>query len=204
MALGIERFIFVEDNRHGLATCYNRFLDEHAETNALALFAHDDVSIDDVFVREKLAEGAERFVVQGLAGASSFNLQLLEQQTLWLRAPPEHLSGAVEHALPDGRTVWTSYGPAPSRCVVLDGLLLAVDLARIGNIRFDEQFSFHFYDLDFCLSAHWASILVGTINVHARHASSGDFSSPEFFEAQKQFRNKWQGLCGSVPIMHPT
>ena len=88
--LGLEH-AFVEDNEEGLATCYNRFLDQWAGEDVIAVFAHDDVSIEDVFVREKLNAGAARFAIQGLAGASSFNLQLEAPQTIWIRAPIEHL-----------------------------------------------------------------------------------------------------------------
>src|SRR5512139_360997 len=88
---------FVENNTAGLAEQYNRFLDTNVGTSKIALFAHDDVAIEDVFVREKLNAGAEHFAIQGLAGAASFDLQLEWPQTVWLRAPREYLSGAVEH-----------------------------------------------------------------------------------------------------------
>lgn len=197
-ALGMNEFVFAENNREGLATLYNRFLDDHAAADALAVFAHDDVSIEDVFVREKLTIGADRFVVQGLAGAASFDVQSRFPQTVWVRAPRQHLSGAVEHPASDGGTGWTSYGPTPRPCIVLDGLFLAVDLQRIGSVRFDEQFPFHFYDLDFCLAVHRASLPLGTVNVHAHHRSGGDFTSPAFFEAQGRFRDKWRNYAGSL------
>jgi len=191
--LGIEDRCFFENNRVGLATCYNRFLAEHAGRDCLAVFVHDDVSIEDVFLRDKLVAGAERFAIQGLAGSASFDLQLESQQTMWIRAPREDLSGAVEHVMSDGRTCWRAYGPVPQPCVVLDGLFLAVDLARVGSLRFDEQFDFHFYDLDFCISAHLRSLDLGTVNVHVRHRSSGSFASTEFRETQDRFRDKWRG-----------
>jgi GT2 family glycosyltransferase len=195
---GIDRWEFAETNTLGLPARYNRFLDEHAGRDAIAVFAHDDLSIEDVFFRDKLCVGAERFAVQGLAGAVSLDLEQLAPQTMWTRAPREHLSGAVEHSLPNGMSFWSSYGPVPRRCVVLDGVLLAIDLARVGNVRFDERFAFHFYDLDFCLSAHQSSLALGTVNVHAHHHSAGDFTSSGFFEAQARFREKWRPSLGSV------
>jgi GT2 family glycosyltransferase len=192
--LGIEKPWFFENNREGLSTCYNRVLDESAGRNAIALFVHDDVLIEDLFLHEKLDAGAGTFAIQGLAGASSFDLQPGFQQTVWTRAPREHLSGAVCHTVGPQIRMWAAYGPVPQSCVVLDGLFLAVDLTKIGNVRFDERLLFNFYDLDFCLSAYEASLSIGTVNVHAHHRSIGDFGSPAFFEAQEIFRNKWVSL----------
>jgi hypothetical protein len=201
---GIDSWEFAEDNTAGLAARYNQFLRAHAGQDAIAILAHDDLSIEDVFVREKLSAGAEQFVVQGLAGAASLDLELLAPQTMWTRAPREHLSGAVEHSLPNGMSFWSSYGPVPRQCVVLDGVFLAIDLARIGDVRFDEGFTFHFYDLDFCLSAHQSSLALGTVNVHAHHHSAGDFTTAGFFEAQQRFRAKWRPSLGSVVTVTAT
>jgi len=86
----------------------------------------------------------------------------------------------------------TVYGPTPKRCVVLDGLFLAVDIGKIGQGRFDEQLAFHFYDLDFCLAAHRAGLILGTTNVYVTHRSGGNLSSPAFKAAQTAFRAKWK------------
>lgn len=195
--LGIDDAVFIESNSDGLPACYNRVLEANAGRDAVALFAHDDLLIEDLFVRDKLEEGAERFVVQGLAGSASFDLQLGFPQTIWTRAPREHLSGAVSHTTAPSTTLWSTYGPTPRPCVVVDGLFLAIDLAKLGGVRFDERFRFHFYDLDFCLSARQAGLPIGTVNVHARHRSPGDFSSRAFFEAQHLFRSKWSGWNSS-------
>jgi len=203
--LGIDRYYFDEDNTAGLSARYNKFFEEHAGGSEIAILAHDDVSIEDVFVREKLSEGAKKFAIQGLAGAATFQLQLEHPQTMWIRAPKDHLSGAVEHVYEDGRTLWSVYGPVPKRCAVLDGAFLAVDLSAIGSLRFDEQFTFHFYDLDFCLEAARHSLSLGTVNVHANHASHGEFTCRDFFDAQERFRTKWQAILGapSPGPLHP-
>ncbi len=192
--LGIDQFEFAENNRGGLAKRYNDFLDTHAGKNAIGVLVHDDVSLEDAFVCDKLSEGAKLFAIQGLAGAASFDLQLDWPETIWIRAPRAHLSGAIEHTMPDGLAFWNPFGPVPKQCIVLDGLFFAVDLAKIGNVRFDERFAFNFYDLDFCLSAHRAGLSLGTVNVHAHHHSRGEFGGPAFLEAQTCFREKWMRL----------
>lgn len=192
--LGINKFHFFENNRVSLPTCYNRIIDEHAGQAEIMLFVHDDVVIGDVFIREKLNETADRkgYVIMGLAGAATFELDLSAARTGWHQRTSKGLSGAVEHVQADGTNIMLVWGPTPQRCVVMDGLFLAVDVGQIGRVRFDERFQFHFYDLDFCLTAHRAGLPLGTTNVYVTHQSFGDFGSPMFFSEQEKFRLKWK------------
>jgi uncharacterized protein YchJ len=75
----------------------------------------------------------------------------------------------------------------------MDGLFLAVHPPSLNGVRFDEQFQFHFYDLDFCLAAAKAGVLLATTSVEVIHAAgSGDgYGSPSFKEAQSRFCAKW-------------
>jgi GT2 family glycosyltransferase len=192
--LGMDCFRFIENNREGLSTCYNRILDERAGGNEIAIFAHDDVTIGDIFLQEKMAEAFDQrsYAIAGLAGTADFKIRPDPGVISWFQPPEEALSGAVETYLPDGSTIMSAFGPTPKRCVVLDGLFLAVDLRRIGRVRFEEQLAFHFYDLDFCLTAHQAGLSLGTINLYVIHRSGGHFSSQAFKEAQTTFRAKWK------------
>jgi hypothetical protein len=54
--LDMEDSWFFEGNESGLPVCYNSVLDDCAGSDAIIVFAHDDVTIGDVFLREKLAE----------------------------------------------------------------------------------------------------------------------------------------------------
>jgi GT2 family glycosyltransferase len=156
------------------------------------VFAHDDVTIGDAFLREKLADAFERqgYAIAGVAGSSQFNTNPDDPLTKWCQPPDSTWSGAVEHDLPGGLKYMTSYGPTPCRCVVLDGLLLAVDNKQIGALRFDEQFAFDFYDVDFCLRAHCAGLALGTIGIYANHKSAGT-AAASYHQAQQLFRAKW-------------
>jgi GT2 family glycosyltransferase len=189
--LGIEDAWFFEGNENGLPACYNTVLDECAGTDVIVVFAHDDVTIGDAFLREKLAAAFERqgYAIAGVAGSSQFNTNPDDPLTKWCQPPDSTWSGAVEHDLPGGLKYMTSYGPTPCRCVVLDGLFLAVDNKQIGALRFDEQFAFDFYDVDFCLQAHCAGLALGTIGIYANHRSAG-IAAASYHEAQQLFRTK--------------
>lgn len=54
--LGTDRSLFFENNQKGLSTCYNSVLDERAGRDEIVIFVHDDVTIGDLFIQEKLTE----------------------------------------------------------------------------------------------------------------------------------------------------
>jgi protein O-GlcNAc transferase len=195
---GITSFRFFEHNRRGLPACYNEVLDERAGRNEIIVFAHDDVLIGDISLREKIdGEISDGAAIVGVAGSSAFVVSPPDRITLWLSREKRHNSGSCEHIYPgiDGiaHYVPNVYGETPRRCVVLDGMLLGVAADRIGDIRFDECLEFHFYDLDFCLSAHRVGLKL-TTTIYTSHASKGDFGGPTFLKAQEIFRRKWAGF----------
>jgi hypothetical protein len=191
--LGTKRYRFFEDNREGLSKCYNSVLDKRAGRDEIVVFVHDDVVIGDLFVAEKLNDAVDRLrcTVVGVCGSPNFSINLNSRVTAWTCPPADQLSGAVDYAMPDKNSLWNVFGPTPRPCIVLDGMLLAVAMNRIGSLRFDEQFKFHFYDLDFCLTVHRAGLMLGTTNVYTSHSSPGQYGGPVFLEAQAKFRAKW-------------
>ena len=190
--LGFSESCFVENNRAGLPASYNPFLEQYAGQDLILAFVHDDVEINDLFLREKLLNAADNFAVSGLVGSSHFAFQRDAEYFTWCDLPAEHLSGAVEQTVPSGQSYWSSYGPVPHGCLVLDGLFLAVDMRRIGPVRFDERFTFNWYDLDFCLSCHKADLVLGTTNIYA-HPSQGDAASMSCIRREELFWEKWTG-----------
>jgi hypothetical protein len=185
---------FFEHNREGLSARYNAVLDAERDADRIVVFVHDDVTLDDPAMRAKLnAALARGYAVSGLAGQSTFTIDHTNPIIMWMQRPYRTLSGKVRHRLADGSIVVSDYGPVPRRCVVMDGLFLAVHPPGLRGVRFDEQFAFHFYDLDFCLAAAKAGVVLGTTDVGVIHAAgSGDgYGSPLFKEAQAKFCAKW-------------
>ena len=131
------------------------------------------------------------FNVVGLVGTSYFDLNAPKADYAWTVWPRQHLSGAVERVWGNGESEWFSLGPTPRRCVALDGLFLGVDMRTVGSCRLDPRFTFHLYDLDFCLTAHRAGLTLGTANIYVQHASQGDFTAGAYGEAMRAFRAKW-------------
>jgi len=167
-------FQIVSKNTDGLSTVYNRFLIEENK-NKIVLFVHDDVIIQSIDLVEQLNKAMESFDVVGLAGSSDFkvgdvawhlhNGQWREQGKL---------SGMVGHSI-DGKYNNSVYGEVPKRCVVMDGLFLAVNVEKIieKEVKFQEDFKFNFYDLNFCLDCNKNGLKLGTWNIPVTHFSGG-------------------------------
>jgi hypothetical protein len=184
----------------GLSQIFNLVLDQTPAGTDL-VFVHDDVYLHDWFLSVHVAQALEQFDVVGLAGSSNpdltqpswglgFDADL--NPTGW--QPGLERSGAVNHfdyGCPDV----TVYGPTPRPCVLLDGVFLAVrtSLLKERGVRFDEQFKFHLYDLDFCRSAQRSGLRLGTWPIAITHDSGGSFGSESFKQAARAYLDKWRG-----------
>lgn len=177
------------ENKEGLSKMYNIFIEDAIKQGYdRIIFAHDDVCILDMFMCEKLEEAFKTYDVIGLAGSVKFGLK---SPVCWHNSPREGWSGAVEHPAvngdPDSGWNTVGYGPSPRRVAVIDGLFIAVNLKKLGNVRFREKFLFHFYDIGFSLDCNTAGLKVGVTNIHVSHNSHGSYSSTEWKRAEQDF-----------------
>ena len=78
----------------------------------------------------------------------------------------------------------------------MDGVFMAISRKVFKKIKFDESCpsKFHFYDLDYSLTAHKAGFKVGVSDVYITHASPGlkEFTK-EFNKGQEWFLQKHKG-----------
>jgi len=190
----VEIRLFAE-NKQGLSTIYNRAIDEARDNPAILVFVHDDVHLCDFLWSERLREGVVAFDVVGLAG----NTRRVEGQPAWAFVDDRftwdqacNLSGLVGHGNSFPCSV-SNFGPVPQPCKLLDGLLLAVDSERLEQtqVRFDEQFEFHFYDMDFCRSAELNGLSMGTWPLSVVHESGGAFGTPAWRESFRRYQDKY-------------
>jgi GT2 family glycosyltransferase len=187
---GFSTQIFL-DNSRGLSECYNEAIEEtlNEEPIDAIVFLHDDIEINDMYLADKLQEGFENFDILGLAGCCG--RWELKSPVVWNNSDPKAWSGAVAHHQ-KGLTWMTPFGAVPHACVLLDGLFLAVKGSELENLRFDPQFDFHHYDLDFCLTAKQAGLKLGTTPIWVTHQSIGDWrSDPNWRVNELKFIRKW-------------
>ena len=180
-------------NTDGLSGVFNRQITK-TNRRKILVFTHDDVRIDDYWFSRRLDEGLRSFDILGVAG----NRRRIAGQPSWAFAPSgrwdkaENLSGAVAH-VERSRELVSFYGNPGEKCRSLDGVLLVAKAAVLIDcgLRFDEQFDFHFYDLDFCRSAESCGLTLGTWPIALTHGSGGSFDSPDWRRGLKLYRRKW-------------
>ena len=181
-------------NQSGLATVYNRGM-EACKADDAVCFIHDDVWIDDYWFLHRVLEGLASYDIIGVAG----NKRRRARQPSWAFADPSFqwddrnfLSGAIARGkYPFGPVVF--FGEGPAECELLDGVFLGarVALLRKHGLCFDERYTFHFYDMDFCRKARSLGLRLGTWPVSLTHQSGGSFESQAWREGYQRYLEKW-------------
>ncbi len=182
------------NNKENIGKHYNKVLEMAVtEKYDTVILMHDDIQMDDWGWPDKLEEAFKEYDVVGLAGAKQAEIK---QPALWhLMSKQEDWSGAVAHPCNDKQIFMTNFGPTPQRCLIMDGLFLAIKVSSLKpEIRFDEDIPAiaHHYDIDFCLQANKHKLKLTTWPIWVVHKSPGLAGADEQFEAsQKYFINKW-------------
>lgn len=183
----------IYNNRKGLPELYNECIDQSIlGDDDWIIFCHNDIIVESNALILKLMQS--EFDVIGVAGASQVKLQ---EPALWHLMGggfgSGHLHGAVAHG-DMFRKHMTSFGEYPARCIILDGVLMGINKKVYGNLRFDESnpAKFHFYDLDYSLSAHKAGYKVGVSDILITHESPGlrSLEDEQWQAGQKWFLEK--------------
>ena len=191
---------FYSNNKESLASVYNKAIAEIIENRSenintlndkdIITFVHDDVEIEDINLFKKLEAGLQKYNIVGLAGTKQFELKF---PPVWNNTDYKNYTGAVAHTK-DGEIWMTSFGKF-GKALILDGLFLSIELDTIKkyDLSFDENISnFHFYDIDFCLSAHNKKVTMGTIPIWVTHNSIGDWTkSNDWKVGAEKFMQKW-------------
>lgn len=186
----------------GLSTVYNRAIERHQNGEGVHLvFVHDDVFLNDVFLFEKLEEGFREYDLIGIAGSTCLNLD--NPRVGWCECPPEFRAGGVIHPVvdrQDGQFYHVCFGTSPKRCLLVDGVFMAVKAGSLGRVRFDEQFTFDYYDMDLCMALHGAGRKIGVLPILITHLSLGAAFGGERHQAlQKRFVEKYRRSQAATP-----
>lgn len=198
----------------GLPALYNRALDRANDADIL-VFVHDDVFLHDVRFAELVTLGLDHLDVVGLAGSwgtppadPAWGFAFAPDgltPTGWIaQNDRQYVTGAVSHSIAHAGPPPVSlgvYGPCPRPADKLDGLLLAARARslRQARVRFDEQFDWHLYDLDFSQQCHQAGLRLGTWPLLVTHASGGGYTSSDWNRAARTYRAKWSNTQPPEP-----
>ncbi|MFZ2333460.1 MAG: glycosyltransferase [Sideroxyarcus sp.] len=187
-----------DQNTLGLPVIYNRAIEASKVDPAILVFVHDDVNLCDFFWPDRIIDSLDHFQLVGLAG----NKRRLPNQPSWVFIDtkltwdsPENLSGVVGHGKGFPPANLSNFGAPCQEVKLLDGLMLIARSETLikNGLRFDEDFAFHFYDLDICRQAEIKGIKMGTWSISAIHESGGNFGSPLWHAAYEKYLKKWGG-----------
>ena len=197
--IDIEIFL---NNKLGMSERYNTAIEKHKNDCDVMIFAHDDLYISDLFLFEKLEKAMQRFDIVGVAGTNNFSIKNLPRKELpisWVNSDHKGWSGFVEHPLenknPEAESYMNVFGTVPKEVVTMDGLFIACNTKIFKNekIKFDTQFTFDFYDLDFCINAYLNKCRLGIEGIYVKHLSRGEgMLTEKYKETEKTFLQKWQ------------
>lgn len=182
------------DNKTGIPALINSRI---SKTDAdYLVFIHDDVEVRDIAFADIIAQYHKDFSILGLAGSKRQNYSSIDVCT-WDRSSEytSYWSGFVAHKQKEGNITSNYFGVTPSNVCVLDGLFLSfnVDNIRKANLVFDEQFTFHHYDLSICLEAHSKGLTLSTIPLFVLHHSIGELDG-NWKESASSFFQKYKGI----------
>lgn len=183
-----------ENNVTPLPVIYNRYLNSKTlKKHDIVLFVHDDLYIDDYKLRGKLYNAMKRYDIVGLAGATKLSIK---PPSLWhLMSNKENQRGFVHHPVESSSDEWTtscaSFGPTPANVAIIDGLFIAVSIKKALEVswNFNEEFTFHHYDIASCIDALEKKLTIGVTPIHTIHSSPGlaDYNDISFQDSQTKF-----------------
>lgn len=176
-----------------ITEAYNEAIDK-AETPYIIL-THDDafpLQVPGYTIGQRLLSHMHGMGVLGFVGSSHLS------GPVWCSAGAGRAFGTVVTNMPNNKVNALTWGQ-PARLVrdmrTLDGFCLVVDVEKAKEIRFDERFKWHFYDMDFCASMRkYGHNTACACDILINHQSPGRFDHA-WAEGTIVFADKWQYQC---------
>lgn len=186
------------ENKKSLGAVYNEAI-MRSDADYIILL-HDDVFIFDDLVFDKIEKAHESYDVFGLAGAlvpcgaspswMHKSVDLSRDRFLELH---EKNGGEIYHG-----SIFNNYqskfGQTPAKAYLVDGLFISINRKKIlsSGVLFDEQFDFHFYDLDFSKQVVSSGLRLGIWPIDVIHQSvGGDYFSASWKKMYAKYEDKW-------------
>lgn len=181
------------NSSEGMAAVFNPII-ETANPDDILVFVHDDVRFDDWLIAYRLHEALHVFDVIGVAGNA---FREANQRGWYLTAntmddAPTPV-GEPRFAIGSLSMPKTFNKVTPAHVKLLDGVFIAVRAGTLqkANIRFDPQFRYHHYDLDFSRQCEQANLKMGVWPIAMTHdAIAGDLGQ-EWFDSGTAYLRKW-------------
>ena len=191
------------NNTFTLTQFGNKMIEESKDEFDYLILMHSDVDLSlKEFVR-RLIEVKDKYNIVGMAGTKK--LFISQSPLTWFTGShkyPNDRYGRITHDH-DGMMYESFFNKEKqdvldTEVMTIDGLLMCVDKKTMQNekARFDEQFTYDFYDLDFCINAQVNTDLkIGVFVQPTIHKSLGKaVLTEEYLIPERKFRAKWNSL----------
>jgi hypothetical protein len=186
---------FYTENKEGLSKRYNQYLRE-CDDDSIVAFIHDDVVIEDAMVITKLRNYHNQYDIIGVAGGVNMQIKAPALWHVMCGGFGPNLRGFAGHFIDrTNQSFITNFGSTPARVAVVDGLFMSVNVAaaRQNNWQFNENYTFHHYDIASCLDANVKKLKIGVVPIWLTHRSPGLREYNQFFvDSQKTFLEEYK------------
>lgn len=191
--LGFELDLY-DSNSYGLPVVYNQSIDKSRDDPAILVFVHDDVHFLEFWWMKKIRDALNNYDIIGVVGNTRRSLY----QPTWCHKDLDfnydngYMSGAIANGKGFPPNMLCVYGPSPMQVKLIDGVFMAChsEVLIRNDVKFDTDFEFHYYDLDFCRQAEQKELTMGTIEISLVHESGGT-DSIDWKNSMKRYFDKW-------------
>lgn len=184
------------NNTTGLSELYNKTLNEYRNSDySYIVFLHNDLIFSNLkqFLIEIISENKPIMGLAGCTDAPRYGISPMAWNTIGANKQ----AGEVWHKInKDMPIVKNRYSGIPKAypVITIDGLCIILNSEAIANeqLKFDSNFTFDFYDMDFCFTAATLGIKCAIINAPVIHYSVGNgILNDRYKHLEAIFRKKW-------------
>lgn len=191
----IDFHITYNNTSVGLPEFYNKVIDSNTEYDTLIL-CHHDVSLLYSNIEYQVREGLKQYDIIGVAGCRE---PRIVEKNLWHWMSDRALQrGFAAHPVASANpevSYVTVFGPSPDRVAVIDGVFMALNARKVkqSKARFDTNFMWHHYDIDFSLTCNRNKLKIGVWPILINHQSPGllNINDQEWNRSNTYFTKKW-------------
>jgi len=160
----------------------------------IVVFCHSDVEILDDNFEQKIQMVFQNFDDIGLLGVIGANE--FHNHGMWWSNTPEKLYGHIIQQNGEQEFHLKKKVEFNKNVVVVDGLIMAIRGELLLNgLKFDERYSFDFYDIDMCFQVLEMGKMVAIADILVKHASPGMGAlKQDWRDGRKIFFDKWNKM----------
>ena len=185
----------IYNNTDSIAHAYNSCLtNEHRDE--IIVLIHDDVSLEDYWVAQRVNEALVHYDMVGLVGQSYPPPAATWDSYEGHKDCMAHWDlGTVAMGTQALGSTLDFYKKSPAPSYLIDGMFMALNTQRVldAGARFDEQYTCcGYYDLDFSRTCTKLGLSIGVWPIVATHKSMGTAVGSEAWNRELElYKEKW-------------